>query len=1817
MAKQAAPVSLTGGAGFDFEDRVAARFLADMLAGLRTFGEEFGKVVRVDWQTRDAGRLLDDLAVTAADGAARRVAEVSVKSGRQVTSGGFPANFVEAVWEQWPSTESDTFDKDSDLLVLVTGELANDVEEAWKTLFKEASATPSGRLLQRLEPPTGNGGSQMSETARAIVGSLHCPKKLRRASGTDEAATIALIRRIRLIRYDFDSAPSRDWGRITTDCRDPLRTDTPEKVTELCDDLLKIAKRHRPAGGSIDLPALISRLRPKHSLKHHQDYRGDWATLTQLSSQTLDDIRDTIGDGLRIDRTDRIEEFERVLQTSRLCLAAGESGSGKSALAKSFAAGGYDAVVALAPEDLEPLRPGRIAVSRVLSHRIPETLAAAGGNCLLMLDSLEKCSERALREAGRLIAEVAGRADLPHVDVLLLCQFDAVGRVIDRMTEAGVDRSSLAVVPFDAPSAEQVSTLLKNVEGIQWTTLHHDLRPLLRNLKILDWVVRASGAGHGIGQTSPGGLIPLIDYLWERWVESDDRGTAAGNLLKKIAVAEAATFSPDIPLTNLSHSEHQAVPGMMAADLLKRRGERIRLSHDLLGDWSRLKVLAGEDPTRSDESLKRVGSARWHRAVRLFGRWLLSKPGGATDWFGAISRAENDTEHGAVVRDLLLEALVVSENGRELLSEAWPVLVRDDGRLLELLLDRFLFAATLPDLNLPQLTQNEDLTPHLEAALRTPIWPYWKALLPVLDEFSGDICRLVPEGAAKICKIWLEKTLPFAGGDVGAALARPAAARLAMDVAREYQAKSQEGRIGSIDGDQIAYEAALLSAPELPEEVAAFCLEMAGRRPVSKEIQERAETAAAAAEEERQRRLRELGPRTKPPALGTALPLGSLREPWPDGPQRRVDRNFRTAIQSGSAILPLAGVRPDETLELLLATCIEPPRHEAVFFDSGRDDCGIESERVLDPPMHFRGPFLQLFRAAPNLALTFTLRLINFATNRWWEQEERYRQKRGPVPDEWGVSALEDERLNVQVHIEGSIREWAGDRRVFRWHLDWPGLPDLISCILMALEQWLYERLDAEDDVTDTLDRLVAESESVALAGVLVHVGKKQPALFTGSLRPLLGASEFYEWDLSAGLERSSSSFWRAAWLREPERVKAVAEQWHEAPHRRFSLQKIAVWVMFSHAASERFLAVQRDLWVQTAGGADASIGIRMLAASLDRTNYAETMLADGRVQSEFVPPRDLAKQIAAEADETDASMALLTFPMQCRQIIDGDAKLLESECEGIWLKGQQIEEREPRDDDEASRRAAAIAGTAAVLLNAHPEWTRDEPERLAWCVSRLQELVENPPARGRFDVPEAAGSWDWEYFAAEAGVRLLCFDREDAFARTLVADGVIAFHYETTRRVMALAYRLRPMLELDFEAMQRLAVYRSTVRRVLSHIRSHPEVVVASQGGGRQAARTKKRLRRLEREFDSVQERLEGVRQDFLTRQVPDIDFAAASKLGRELGERVNAVGREEEENLEPGSGAKSRASRRRTKSREELWLDLKVLEAAFSWLDVACSEEGHERRCHLPLVTGFRDLLLSRLQEAPDAPQGAEEYEGLPDEFDGWVYGLMARYIVRADKEESLNFLWEPLLRLDPLADKWVARFYWYWFSNGVAAAPNPLTFTKRWSEMIDFALTSEQWDPSVTPRYGLSDRVSGLLGFELSLNAAASDPAYADAVGRLRPHFERAAQRWFKLSDVAVKFTASLSQPAYAPFLRPGICWIHQAMQSSDQRRFWQRRMSEYLVSALHRCWDRHADDVKAGGELQTAFNELLTALTSRGDHAAMALRERVLNSIPNRQ
>ena len=79
------------------------------------------------FQNRTDGWLLDDLLLRLSGPAGECRFALSIKSNQQITSSGFPADFVTAVWEQWLHRGTEILDRARDFLGLVVGPLPQSI----------------------------------------------------------------------------------------------------------------------------------------------------------------------------------------------------------------------------------------------------------------------------------------------------------------------------------------------------------------------------------------------------------------------------------------------------------------------------------------------------------------------------------------------------------------------------------------------------------------------------------------------------------------------------------------------------------------------------------------------------------------------------------------------------------------------------------------------------------------------------------------------------------------------------------------------------------------------------------------------------------------------------------------------------------------------------------------------------------------------------------------------------------------------------------------------------------------------------------------------------------------------------------------------------------------------------------------------------------------------------------------------------------------------------------------------------------------------------------------------------------------------------------------------------------------------------------------------------------------------------------------------------------------------------------------------------------------------------------------------------------
>lgn len=1385
-------------------------------------------------------------------------------------------------------------------------------------------------------------------------------------------------------------------------------------------------------------------------------------------------------------------------------------------------------------------------------------MAAAPADCLLVFDAVEKLSARGQRLAEQLLAGWAPET-ARQVAVVVTAQPEALGRIKAILAASGREYESAAVIAIDLPPQEQLDALTKNDPTVR-RALNSGLRPVVRNLKVLDWVVGAARRGATVDETATVNVSMLIDWLWTNWIAGADNGDSRSALLMDIGVKESASLNAGVPRAALKGSQQPMLRGLEQDGALFRRHERLFFQHDLLADWARLRALMGESPVPASRWRELARNPRWHAALRLFGVWLLE-----TDRIDLWERLEAEVRNAGDVSagSLLLEAVLVASDPAGLIRRLWPLLVADDGARLTALLGRFLYVGTVPDPRLPEWGFTAQDVAAVEHAHRVPNEQDWLPILAELRAQAVGAARAAPIQVARTAGLFLQhipsqirEGIPFPG--------RIDAAELAIAVVEELEGQRADGRftwargITSDGGDRVVFEALLRAAPDAPARVGELCLQLAQRRDWSDDLKARSSAAKVAADEQR-RQFERSNPEIvarRAKYSSTAIPRGPLRDPWPDGPRRAVPESFRDACLRPSTFAPFAAALPEVALEVLLAVCIEEPQHDDPY-NASHDDVGLAYWGESHPPLFFKGPFLQFLKVAPEQGLSFVLRLINFASKRQAQQPLTMRFHRARPTDE--------ELPHIVVNVDGVNQQWFGEANCFEWHY-WSPCGGMVVCVLQALERWLYEQLDADVDVSRWLQRLMRESESLALAGVLVDVGKRRIELLRGVLRPLLTVPSLYFLDQNAAHRRQRESpsemmGWNgsAAWLFE------LAQEWYSAEHRKRQLLEIAVELCLDHEDMREFFGGLREVWRIATEGMRADTPLRLLAERLDPANWKSFRDAKGRLVRELKWPDEVQQAIAESERPLIARTALMGIPMRCRSILDSEAELPDVDRDAIWAAisvAERLEGEAVEDGAESFITATdAICAGIATLLAKCPRWLADDPSRLQWCRQQLQRTIDSPTGIGSW-AEGGLGELNWPSFVAQCGVMLLTQDPDDVLARQLVAYAATATQYAATAVLMNRAVRSRAMLGDDFRRLVTLG-FEWCALRYKAHFR-----------------------------------RLEGASAatDALKRKL--VERFVAKELSMEFPSllELNKLNRAEFHVRKGGSSTSL-----------EMALDRRTLQAALGWLDLGAATTDAEREEWRLLLLQMLELVLQRVP----ADEASRHESSGPSEFDYWVLRTIAANLGGIGDRERERDLWHRVLDLGTPGYRWVDPFCDAWVENGTRSDWPRSWFRGVWSAMIDEAVASERWSSRFWPAYDLARNVIALLGLGAQGRRLFAGPEGLKLWADMLPAIERAQVRWFASAPVVQAFASFAVTVGHDAILIAGVRWIHAAIGDPDVSR--NDDISPTVTEFLRCCWQTGRGSIQVDPELTTMFLALLAHVVASGDIAAATLRDQVLAAL----
>lgn len=1767
VPKNNAPVRVTGGAGFNFEDKVAAFFLASLLARSHPCGRQSGTPSRIEWQVPHSEQGLDDLLITMEAAAPVRLA-ISIKSNRQVTQSGFPRSFVDAVRACCVSSSSSNC-VPPDLIGLAVGQLAGSVREAWHALLSEVMLGDPNSILTRYT--SASHSSQIGrDLFRSFVGEDQEPN----------TATVALVKRVRLFYFDFFENESRDEARALELCQSVVSSGRAEDARSLWNRLIGIAAERRAAGGVLDHADLVHALSGEHKLKDPVDQRKDWEALDRRSADVAKAVRDSVGERVSLVRREPMDQLRSRVWEGLPVVIAGEGGSGKSSFAKRVARSRefFDRFVWLNAAALEHDSLAEVERSLGLQNTLEALLTSGSGTrSCLVLDGFEGFSPRAFSRALSLLELLGPSSSRRGWTVAVTTRPQALENAHRLLVRAGLATAQAGTVYVKPLSDIEYTQVLGALPRLNGYLIRRELRSTLTNLKVLDWLASDTSNFKTSEVQSWTSTTAVIESLWASWVGSDGASAARAGVMKRLGQLDGNGLQTGVGTSELDPAELSVLAELESRGLLVVSCERVMFSHDTLGDWARLRILIEKTPL--GESLANYARfPRWHDAIRLYSQHLLERDATApTRWNAALSSLNSATTTFVVARDMFVEGLFSASGGPASIEKAWPVLLADNGMLLNRMLSRFQYAATIPDPRFKAISTTTDDKTELATLMRLPWWPLWPAFLSTLAAHAADVAKHCPIQAAQLCAMWL-KFVPT--GTIG----RQEASTLALAIGREVQAARGEGHPYYHDqSDTVVFEAVLLATPEHPDEVATLCLELARRRPDPPNVVARSKAYQLRVEREHAKQL-SANPRAAVGGTHTSLirDRGVMRPQFPDGPAARVDDALQRAVFDTHGLVTLASVRPDAARELLLACSLEAPRHVR------RDDSmsmferfGTEDIPSMHQPMWFRGPWLLLLRQDPNLGVDCIMRLVDHATDQWMQQV------RPPTPTEDHRA-----RASVSLTVEGRERNWCGDMRVYGWHRERLCSANLLVSALMALERYLYECIDRHESIDDVVAQVFARGSSVATLAVLVSVVKYKPALLSGCLQPLLGVWILYDWDVVLLHDRDLWQIGFARWVSAGEIAFNAAREWHMMPHRKQTFRDQAVGLMLTNTQVRSAFVPIRMAWKAKldAGHCSDHEGLERHLARFDPANYKLSRRDDTTFEAQLEWPEVLRCRTDEGIHKAEVAMTVIAFPYRCREQLENGFPLDDDQALQLWQQLQAFAASDVINDDSElkSRRTDALIGGIAVLHALAPAWLSARNEHAEWCAIQIANVVSDPPESHVFDSDHSIATDKWHSFFADIAITLLAENTSNHNARIFAAQCVLSNWYATTGIALTAAHRRRAELGDEFHRLVNLAVLWAALRTTLPH---HD----ASEA---ETKRFKQRIARLQLAYTNG--------------RVPSgmLDWSVIAGIASRSNDRAQRRRFPMYEGLTPPrrrGGGKSEAcySTNNTLLRYPPGFDTEALRHALCWLPNPNAVDATERTS---LLAWLERLLGVTLGTIPETSDGGEEVDGTPYQYDNWVLDRVAVVVSQLDSDEEACRLWQPILDLGPPAHYWVERFLIAWTVVAPRQASSSGLYFVRWRQMIHYAMTSPTWKPPVGGSFRLAGLWEHLLAMGRSSSVVATEENQAEFAS-MKNEYGTWAVVFLARFHSLQSFLALLRQPGARPLLFPAIPWLRQAAEALHPYEWAQYPIADEIATILNLAWTWSSDAIAADQSHLADFTELLNMLVARQSRIAMALRDSV--------
>jgi hypothetical protein len=730
----------------------------------------------------------------------------------------------------------------------------------------------------------------------------------------------------------------------------------------------------------------------------------------------------------------------------------------------------------------------------------------------------------------------------------------------------------------------------------------------------------------------------------------------------------------------------------------------------------------------------------------------------------------------------------------------------------------------------------------------------------------------------------------------------------------------------------------------------------------------------------------------------------------------------------------------------------------------------------------------------------------------------------------------------------------------------------------MALEQWLYVRIEAKKDVAAEVQAVLARGNSTAFLAVLCDIGKRDLALFEGPLRPLLAVPEIYSWEIDRMV--SGRSHFMIGAYGHGEWFLRMAQTFHELPHRKYDLRRISRVLLLEKPAMREYFAEVVAKWRKeaTADPATRTEGMRaqlMVALDPNPENYAIREDPQHGTVLVNIEEERIHESQAEERKAWDDHWFVTGFPMRCRTILEKEETLSEADFETMWgqwsrirelaLNGGALPEGHERFGGEF---ANAIAGGAAVFLSQRPSLL-GEGTRRDEVLAELKALLARPPSRGTFDGWDSTSTWSWDGFAAEALAMLWVAEPTTPLWRDAVARMVFFPRYLTLKLLYARCARHRAAVREDFARLRRLALEWAYLRDRVDLLGHVPREALQIPDEA---------LDRINASMFAWQEEKITAFVAGTSHSIPaDWDECDDSSRFAEL-DALLARWRE---------GAK---------------LNFHIVCCAHDWLPLP--ERALDEKERAEWIQFWRSALTVVLVRPTTITSRNER--PYPREDESWLLQVVAALVLQLRPDETPAEFWRPIIDLTGETHDWPEIFLRALHRSALGAESVPPNYVPIVKDIVKRAFTKvggkERW-------HSFEDVWETLLGMDPS-SGGLWQPQHEAIVAELADQWDlwmtRVSPRGRRLKN----FAYWLSRPAAVPVRFRALKWllgIVRAQEKDDDREV--AEPADALANLLNVVWDADEARLRSDEGAFEAFRGLLSWLVDRQNVRGLELLGRI--------